>query len=127
MKKTLLVASILAAVSGSAIAGGFDGPLVRLGIGGSSTSSALSGGSSYSESNVYSSSWDYNKNMNGFGYGLGGKYVLAENIYGTVDLMGVSYRSTSYENSSGGDNVSNSQFLGLSALAISSNPPSKNP
>lgn len=106
MKKTLLVASILAAVSGSAIAGGFDGPLVRLGIGGSS--------------------WDYSKNMNGFGYGLGGKYVFAENIYGTVDLMGVIYRSTSYENSSGGDNVSNSQFLGLSALAISSNPPSKN-
>jgi len=68
---------------------------------------------SYSQSDGFRSSWDYTQNINGFGYGLGGKYVFTENIYVTIDLMGVSYRSTSYGNSIGGGNVSNSQTLGF--------------
>lgn len=31
------------------------------------------------------------KSLNGFGYGLGGKYAITENVYGAIDLMGVTY------------------------------------
>ena len=39
-----------------------------------------------------------NKNVNGFGYGLGAKYAFTRNVYGALDLMGVTYSSvrTSY-------------------------------
>lgn len=36
-----------------------------------------------------------NKSINGFGYGVGGKYAITENIYGAIDLMGVNYGSVS--------------------------------
>lgn len=36
-----------------------------------------------------------NKSINGFGYGVGGKYAITQNIYGAIDLMGVTYGSVS--------------------------------
>lgn len=35
------------------------------------------------------------KNVNGFGYGLGAKYAFTQNVYGAVDLMGITYGSVS--------------------------------
>lgn len=64
-----------------------------------------------------------NKSLNGFGYGIGGKYAITENIYGAIDLMGVTYGSVnqSYnwfpdselQNSA---NFKPTQFLGFLSL-----------
>lgn len=32
-----------------------------------------------------------NQSLNGFGYGFGAKYALTKNVYGAIDLMGVTY------------------------------------
>lgn len=60
------------------------------------------------------------KSINGFGYGIGGKYAITENIYGAIDLMGVSYGSVSqsynwfpeaeFQNNA---NLKSTQFLGF--------------
>ncbi len=55
------------------------------------------------------------KAVNGFGYGLGFKQMITENIFGAIDVMGVSYGSAAY----GGDNGMTSkpsQVMGFASI-----------
>ncbi len=52
------------------------------------------------------------KNLNGFGYGLGVKHMLTQNIFAAVDVLGVSYQS--YENY--GVSAKPSQWMGFASL-----------
>ena len=63
------------------------------------------------------------KSIHGFGYGVGGKYAITENIYGAIDLMGVTYGRVSqnynwfpeseFQNTA---NFKSTQFLGFVSI-----------
>lgn len=67
----------------------------------------------YSDNGPSSDSGTVNKNINGFGYGLGLKQLLTKNIYVGVDLMGVTYGSA---NLGDGTSAKPSQFLGFASV-----------
>lgn len=75
-------------------------------------------GSSYayepSTGNSNSGSLNESKRVNGFGYGLGFKQMITENIFGAVDLMGVTYGSATYGD--GGVTSKPSQFMGFASI-----------
>lgn len=64
--------------------------------------------------------------VNGFGYGIGAKYLITKNIFAGVDLMGVTYSGISptytvpsaYCNSdcSTSPNIKNTQFMGFASI-----------
>lgn len=64
--------------------------------------------------------------INGFGYGIGGKYLITKNIYAGIDLMGVTYSSASptytapaaYCDSdcSTSPSLKNTQFMGFASI-----------
>ncbi len=67
----------------------------------------------YTESNPSNNqSGAFNGTVNGFGYGLGAKHLFTENIYGAVDLMGVTYNSYSV----GPASFKPTQFLGFASI-----------
>lgn len=51
--------------------------------------------------------------VNGFGYGLGAKHLFTKNIYGAVDLMGVSYKSYT---TPAGASIRPTQFMGFASI-----------
>ena len=54
-----------------------------------------------------------NKNMNGFGYGLGLKQSITQDIYLGIDIMGVAYNSSK---TSRGATIRPEQFMGFMSL-----------
>jgi len=60
-----------------------------------------------------------NKNINGFGYGLGVKHLVTKNIFVGVDLMGVTYGNSFNNSDSKGDSFAKnkfSQFMGFASV-----------
>lgn len=69
---------------------------------------------SYSESNPSNNnSGSWQGTTNGFGYGLGAKHLFTQNIYGAIDLMGVSYSSCSVGQTG---SVQPTQFIGFASI-----------
>jgi len=62
-----------------------------------------------------SASLNQTKAVNGFGYGLGFKQMITDNIFGAVDLMGVTYNSAAYGQDNGMTSKP-SQFLGFVSI-----------
>ena len=71
---------------------------------------------SFSNSDPLSSQDSANKNLNGFGYGLGIKQMITKEIFAGIDLMGVTYGSNKPGGDYAGSSFKPSQFLGFASI-----------
>lgn len=95
--------------------------------------SRMSAGASFSDYNGYDNTSDSfnfiapsSTTINGFGYGLGAKYLITKNIFAGIDLMGVTYGSSSPtytaptppcdSECSGNPSIKNTQFMGFASI-----------
>lgn len=71
---------------------------------------------SFSNNDPSSSQDAANKNLNGFGYGLGIKQMISKDIFAGIDLMGVTYGSNKPGGDFSGSGFKPSQFLGFASV-----------
>ena len=71
---------------------------------------------SFSNNDPMSSQDSGNKNLNGFGYGLGIKQMITKEIFAGIDLMGVTYSSNKPGGDFSGSGFKPSQFLGFASV-----------
>lgn len=79
--------------------------------------STLNSNLNYTDTDGDNQNFGGNKNINGFGYGLGVKQMFTDNIYGAIDLMGVTYGSNGIPNAPiGGTSIKVNQFMGFASI-----------